>query len=73
MKVKDKTDLMLEIKAVIRANNDLMHQWENGHLSFGKMAELLSVSIIKRLTEIGFITSESGCNSSCKESEEGNE
>lgn len=44
-----------EIKAIIRAEMDTLYKFSNGSISYGKMAEILSKSILNHLKDLDVI------------------
>jgi hypothetical protein len=48
-----RSDMVKEIKAVIRANSDLLEKQAEGEISYGKMAGLLAESILSHVEDKG--------------------
>ena len=48
-----RSDMVKEIKAVIRANNYLLEKQAQGEISYGRMAGLLAESILAHVEEKG--------------------
>ena len=53
-----RSDMIKEIKALIRANSDLLEKQAQGEISYGKMASLLAESILSHIEERGWFYTE---------------
>jgi len=50
--------MLKEIKAIIRCNEDLLQRWAYGDISYGKMASKLSESFLKHVEDLGMLPPE---------------
>ena len=50
-----RSDMVKEIKAMIRANSGWLEMWKEGEISYGKMAEELSKSILTHVEDCGMV------------------
>lgn len=50
-----RSDMVKEIKAIIRANIDLLEKQAEGEISYGKMAGLLAEAILIHIEEKGML------------------
>ena len=50
-----RSDMIKEIKALIRANSDLLEKQAQGEISYGKMAGLLAESILSHVEDKGMV------------------
>jgi hypothetical protein len=50
-----RSEMLKEIKAMIRANSGWLEMWKEGEISYGKMAEELSKRILDHVEDKGMV------------------
>jgi hypothetical protein len=50
-----RSEMLKQIKAIIRANNHTVHEFNLGDISFGIMAERLAKAILEHVEDIGMV------------------
>ena len=54
----ERKQMLKEIKAIIRCNEDLLQRWAYDDISYGKMASKLSESVLKHVEDLGMLPPE---------------
>jgi len=50
-----RSDMLKEIKGIIRANSDIVFRYQEGEISYGVMAEHLAKEVLKHIEEKGML------------------